>query len=74
MSKTAYLNADICTQPFYSSGFCLGQPGWAGTKRNIHLLILEHMTDKIFPVTNPVHWPVATHGAAGTIPDCICKE
>jgi len=25
-------------QPFYGSGFCPGQPGWAGTRRNIHPL------------------------------------
>jgi len=26
------------TQPFYDSAFCPGQPGWAGTRRNIHPL------------------------------------
>jgi len=26
---------DACTQPFYCSLDCLGQPGWAGTRRYI---------------------------------------
>jgi len=34
------LGGKIHTHPqlFYGSGFCLGQPRWAGTRRNIHPL------------------------------------
>jgi len=34
------------TQPFYGSGFCLGQAGWATIRRNIHpltpIMVINH--------------------------------
>jgi len=46
------------TQLFYGSGFCLGQPGWAGTRRNIHPLTL------IVVINHPYLLPPSTaiHG------------
>ena len=35
-----HMHAHTHTQLFYGSGFCPGQPGWAGTRRNIHPLTL----------------------------------
>jgi len=39
------------TQPFFGSGFCPGQPGWAGTWKNIHTLTL------IVVINNPLSAP-----------------
>ena len=40
-----FIDLSTHTQPFYSSlesGLCPGQPGWAGTRRNIHPLNTYH--------------------------------
>jgi len=46
------------TQPFYGSGFCLGQPVWAGTRRNIHPLTPNWSS--IIPYLFPL--PITIHG------------
>ena len=43
----------LLLQPFYDSGFCPGQPRWAGTRRNIYPLTPTMVSWSIIPYLLP---------------------
>jgi len=55
------------------SGFCLGPPGWAGTKRNIHpltpILIINHPLSASSIYYDPWHPPCSIH-----VPDSLIAQ
>jgi len=60
------------TQPSYqmASGFCLGQPGWAGTRRNIHpllpIMVISHLLSASSIYYDPWHPPCSIY-----VPDSL---